>query len=262
MLSPSLPESPSGVLWRSALSLPLLCALLLGCSTGKIEAPVGQRSVQATGRPPAQYTVRAGDSVYAIAWRYKLDYRDIAQWNRLRAPFRIFPGQRLRLSKPARVAARPPKSTRPKSARPPKAQTKPRPPPAANRPEVSKPLPTKVRWRRPTKGAVLRTFKQTRTGVDIAGRYGQTIRAAAMGRVVYSGSGLLGYGKLIILKHNTRYLTAYAHNSKILVSEGEVVEAGTPIATMGNSGTDRVMLHFELRQDGKPVDPLRYIPKS
>lgn len=101
-----------------------------------------------------------------------------------------------------------------------------------------------------------------RKGVDIAGHFDQPIYAAAGGRVVYSGGGLRGYGKLIIIKHNKRFLSAYAHNNKLLVEEGDKVSGGQHIASMGRSGADRVMLHFEIRHDGNPVDPARYLPKK
>jgi lipoprotein NlpD len=109
---------------------------------------------------------------------------------------------------------------------------------------------------------VIGTYWQGRKGIDIAGRAGQPVRAAAPGRVVYSGSGLKGYGQLIIINHDRGYLTAYAHNRRLLVQEGEQVRAGQDIAELGDSGTNRAKLHFEIRRNGKPVDPLRYLPKA
>ncbi|MEM7251159.1 MAG: peptidoglycan DD-metalloendopeptidase family protein [Pseudomonadota bacterium] len=234
----------------------------MGCSSTPVQAPVSNRPTKATGAPPVNYVVRRGDTMYTIAWRYNLDYRSVAHWNGLAEPYRIYPGQRLTLRAPKRVV-----ETRRKGVATAPGPTKKRPTKSTKSRKRSTPSRSsgsngtkKVTWRSPTSGKVIRSFKQTRTGVDIAGKRGQTIRASASGRVVYSGSGLLGYGKLIILKHSTRFLTAYAHNSTILVSEGESVALGQPIATMGDSGTDRVMLHFEVRRDGKPVDPLRYVP--
>lgn len=119
-------------------------------------------------------------------------------------------------------------------------------------------------WQWPTEGQVIRTFSTQTTGkkgIAIAGVRGQPVRAAAAGRVVYSGSGLVGYGKLIIIKHNDRYLSAYAHNDALLVNEGANVVAGQQVAQLGDSGTDRVMLHFEIRRDGQPVDPLQHLPR-
>jgi len=116
-------------------------------------------------------------------------------------------------------------------------------------------------WRMPTDGKVIGAFSEAdnRKGVDIAGKVGQPIFASAGGKVVYSGSGLRGYGKLVIIKHNPTYLSAYAHNSKILVKEGQSVQQGQKIAEMGNTDSDQVKLHFEVRRQGKPVDPARYL---
>ncbi len=119
----------------------------------------------------------------------------------------------------------------------------------------------RLRWRWPAEGKVVRTRAALGTeGIDIYGRLGQAVRASEGGKVVYSGSGLIGYGKLVIIKHDDEYLSAYAHNQTLLVKEGEQVERGQQIARMGQSGTDRVKLHFEIRRDGKPVPPLRYLP--
>ena len=118
-----------------------------------------------------------------------------------------------------------------------------------------------VRWTRPTSGSTISTFgRGGNKGIDIGGTFEQPIRAAAPGRVVYAGSGLIGYGKLVIVKHDSRILSAYAHNERLLVGEGDEVKGGQHIADMGRSGKGRVMLHFEIRRDGKPVDPLRYLP--
>jgi lipoprotein NlpD len=121
--------------------------------------------------------------------------------------------------------------------------------------------PQRVVWVWPARGRVLRGFAEGGSkGVDIGARLGAPVRAAADGRVVYSGSGLVGYGKLIILKHNNSYLSAYAHNDRLLVKEGDSVVGGQRIAHMGQTGTQEVKLHFEIRRDGKPVDPLKYLP--
>ena len=118
------------------------------------------------------------------------------------------------------------------------------------------------RWHWPAKGKVVTYFSQSGgKGINIAGKLGQPILSAADGRVVYSGSGLIGYGQLIIVKHNKRYLSAYAQNNKILVKEGDTVTGGQRIAEMGRSGSNRALLHFEIRRDGKPIDPMRYLPK-
>ena len=117
-------------------------------------------------------------------------------------------------------------------------------------------------WQWPARGEVVTSFSRSGgKGIDIAGSFGQAIVAASDGEVVYSGSGLIGYGQLIIVKHNKRYLSAYAHNNKILVKEGDTVKGGQRIAEMGRSGSNRALLHFEIRRDGKPIDPVRYLPK-
>lgn len=121
----------------------------------------------------------------------------------------------------------------------------------------------RLTWSWPASGPVLRSFdagSEGRKGINIGGNSGQPVHAAADGKIVYSGSGLGGYGRLIIIKHNKEFLSAYAHNRKLIASEGEWVRKGQEIALMGNSGTDRVQLHFEIRKHGKPVDPLQYLP--
>ncbi|MDJ0956059.1 MAG: peptidoglycan DD-metalloendopeptidase family protein [Arenicellales bacterium] len=124
-------------------------------------------------------------------------------------------------------------------------------------------ISSKSGWIWPVKGPILKRFsaKAGNKGIDIGGESGRGIRAAADGKVVYAGSGLRGYGKLIIVKHDEVYLSAYAHNSKLLVADGSAVVRGQQIALMGDTGTDRVKLHFEIRQRGKPVNPLKYLPK-
>ena len=245
---------------------------LVGCSS----QPRYQRH---TGPPPASYTVRKGDTLYGISFRYNLDYRSVARWNGIRPPYRIYPGQRIRLYPPKTVknparhrvasahsASRAkPRSTSARAARrissPPRAHSGSRRTrgPAGDTSTASSAL----RWQWPTQGTLLRRFAADgpgRKGIDIAGRTGQPVRAAADGVVVYAGSGLRGYGELIIIKHNNTYLSAYAHNRRLLVKEGERVRRGQKIAELGSSGTDRPKLHFEIRRHGKPVDPLRYLP--
>ncbi len=216
--------------------------------------------------------MRDGDTLYAIAFRHGLDFRKVAAWNGIGPPYRIVPGQRLRLTSPdggPTVSVEGP--TRVDDPTGP--TTKASPPAAAasaaradagaqRRAQTSRPsAPQRVAWIWPAKGRVLREFAEGgNKGVDIGGRLGAPVRAAADGRVVYSGSGLVGYGKLIILKHNNSYLSAYAHNDRLLVKEGDSVVGGQRIAHMGQTGTQEVKLHFEIRRDGKPVDPLKYLP--
>lgn len=280
----------------SSLALALVVALLTGCSYGGI-APV--ESASATPAPrssarPAAYVVKRGDTLYSIAWRYRFDYRALAAWNAIREPYTIYPGQKLRLSQPPRTAAT--RTTQPSPGTSGSGARKPLPPPVRGKTNSTQASGTPARstskaskskktvsagslkkhdkeaakegnapvkrWYWPAKGKVVTPFSRSGgKGIDIAGKFGQSVVAASNGQVVYSGSGLIGYGQLIIVKHNKRYLSAYAHNNKILVKEGDTVRGGQRIAEMGRSGSNRAMLHFEIRKDGKPIDPIRYLPK-
>ncbi len=226
------------------------------------------------------HVVEPGETLYSIGFLYGYDYRKIARWNGIPPPYVLKAGQVLRVA-PPQVGATPPKAQPSPPARKPApvvgpAQVTPRVAerPAApvarpvaplpeKRPVVS--LPKNPRWQWPVESRkVLQTFSVDdpgRKGIDIAGRHGDPVYSAAAGRVVYAGSGLVRYGRLIIIKHNEKYLSAYAHNQKLRVKEGEVVEAGQRIADMGSSGARRPLLHFEIRRDGKPVNPLRYLPQ-
>jgi lipoprotein NlpD len=246
------------------------CLLLAAC-TSSWKAPVESRSSRSTASKPArpiirgdEYRVRAGDTLYGIAWQSKLDYRSIAQWNGIRAPYRIYPGQTLRLRPPpVRRPPPPPPATKPRSTPKPASRPKPSPAPKAA-PSPAEPAPRNLSWQWPVRGKIVSRFKAgdpLRNGIKIAGRNGDAIRSAEDGKVVYSGSGLIGYGRLIIVKHNDKYLSAYGHNRKILVGEGDRVTKGQKIAEMGIANNGDAQLHFEIRRDGKPVDPLRLLPK-
>ena len=277
---------------RVVCTLLTLCMLLAACGGNKL-APVTVVNAGSTERG-SQHTVRKGETVYAIAFRYGYDYRDLASWNGLNAPYTIYPGQQLTLvgpagapastspapravekpvSKPApsrrpsvtpsKPAPRPvPRTTQPKSTGPVVAKAPPKPS-APRKDDASRIDNARIgQWIWPTKGKVIGTFRKSGgKGINIEGRRAQPILAAHAGEIVYAGGGLIGYGELIIVKHNKRFLSAYAHNSAILVKEGDLVERGQTIARMGSSGTDRVRLHFEIRRDGKPVNPLRYLPR-
>lgn len=193
------------------------------------------------------YTVRAGDTVYSIAWRHGLDYRELARWNQLPADYRIYPGQPLRLTPPdgSRASESPPDS-----------------PPAAGKPPDPPGADNVVNWLWPTEGTTT-AVQHTATGsqgLTIAGHEGQVIRAAAPGKVVYVGSGLRGFSQLLIIKHTNVFLSAYGHNRTLSVHEGEEVAAGQPIAEMGLGPSRKPMLYFEIRYNGKPVDPRLYLP--
>jgi lipoprotein NlpD len=211
-----------------------------------------------------EHRVSRGETLYSIAWRYGLDYRELARRNNIAPPYTIFPTQRLRLD--AGAAGSPPasRSQAPASASPPPAVRSEKRTSTPS-PRASTPAPVgAVEWRWPAQGKILVPFNGNNglnKGIDIDGNLGQPVIAAAPGQVVYAGIGLRGYGKLLIIKHNDTYLSAYAHNQRLLVQEGDVVKAGQRVANMGSSGADRVKLHFEVRRDGTPVDPLGYLPR-
>lgn len=196
------------------------------------------------------HQVKKGETLYSIAWQYGYDVRDVARWNRIRAPYTIYPQQKLRLKSPLTSAA--------------KKTAKPHVPRVSKKQRTNPKYTKKISWQWPTKGKIIGKYSARdsgKKGLDIVGKKGQRVFAAAIGQVVYSGSGLRGYGKLIIIKHNDTYFSAYAHNSRLFVTEGKKVTKGQHIADMGSSATQRVMLHFEVRRNGKPVDPLRYLPR-
>ena len=309
---------------------------LAGCSSNP-PAPVVDLSLPNENAPAASaaasataqtYRVVHGDTLYSIAFKHRLDYRDLAAWNGIASPYRIFAGQELRLSTPRQTAsvALPALTSQVKpqagqaetsgivdgattvplassasaskpSAFEPVAALPANPPATASaatveNPPVASPVPKLVEaapsakpvnapaqpkraqsapelnaggvtWRWPADGKVVGTFAagdQTKQGLDIAGRAGDPVRAAAAGEVVYSGNGLIGYGELIIVKHNANFLSAYGHNRNRLVREGEHVNAGQEIAEMGATSASRDELHFEIRKNGKPVNPLDYLP--
>lgn len=219
--------------------LTVVVALLAGCALG----PLFQ---------PDTYTVERGDTLYSIAWRYHVDWRELARWNGIQAPYRIYPGQTLHLD--GRVRSGESQQRRPRTT----AETRPREPaPPSWTPPAADPA-----WRWPVEGEVLRDYsrRHARRGIDIGGRPGDPVRAAAAGRVVYSGSGLKGYGNLVIVKHDDRYLSAYGFNRRLRVAQGDSVDPGQHIADMGLGPENRPMLYFEIRRDGEPVDPQRLLP--
>lgn len=237
--------------WRRTLLVVLAAAWLSACAPNM--APVYTRGESAAAG--SYYIVRPGDTLYSISWRQGLDFRAVARWNHIDPPYTIRPGQRLRLSA---ASASPAARQRQPSAQPTPARRPAAPPPRT--PEASA-----ITWRWPTDGRLARAFAadvQGKQGIELQGALGQPVAAAAAGRVVYAGSGLRGYGNLVIVKHNGRYLTAYGYNREILVKEGDAVSAGQQIGTMGLGSGQQPALHFELRRDGKPVDPVPYLPRK
>lgn len=210
---------------------------------------------------PAVHVVQRGDTLFQIAFKHRLDWRDVATWNGLGNAHRIYPGQQLRLSPPSgrSAAARPPsRSSSPAApAQRPTAATR---GPATRSVVPAGPAPA---WAWPVRGPLLWRFGESRrnpTGIGIGGKEGTEIRSAADGQVVYSGSGLIGYGQLVIVQHSDTFLSAYGHNRTLKVSEGERVKSGQVIALMGRGPADVPLLHFEIRVEGKPADPTRFLP--
>ena len=265
-----------------------IAATLTACaSPRRIPAPVEERQgarqgavVVSEARPgaalpgaenagkPGYHTVRPGDTLVRIGLENGQNWRDIARWNNLDNPNVLEVGQVLRVAPPVpvAVAAAPGASAPASAALPPASAASSVARGTVTTATPSTPAPSgeeDIPWGWPTSGAatVLAGFdEQKNKGIDLAGRAGDPVVAAADGRVVYAGAGLRGYGNLIILKHNNTYLTAYAHNQALLVKEDQTVRKGQKIAEMGSTDTDRVKLHFEIRRQGKPVDPARYLP--
>lgn len=238
----------------------LVLSCLSACTSSKRQ-PAPYRTVERT--MPHAHKVFPGDSLYSIAWRYGLDYSEVAKLNRINPPYHIYPGQMIKLPKkqPQKVQATAVSSPPKKQIVRPKPVTSPTVRSVARRPQVKT---TNVAWLWPTEGKVTESFSlsQSHKGIDISGTIGQSIKATANGEVVYSGSGLKGYGKLIILKHKGDFLSAYAHNQVLLVREGESVRQGDIIARMGKTEAKHVHLHFELRKNGQPVNPNQYLAKQ
>ena len=236
----------------------------------KIPRPVVTQRDRAAREAPAApgqdgyHTVASGDTLSLIAWRYQLDYKPLARWNSIGPPYTIYPGQRIRLGPAAGQTgggAEPAlaQKTAPAAKKPPAARKKPAAKPKARPAQAG----GRIAWSWPASGRLLALDSPiARQGLSISGQPEQPIKTAAAGEVIYSGSRLLGYGKLIIIKHSEVYLSAYAHNSKLLVNEGDKVRPGQTISRMGQDATGRYLLHFEIRRHGKPVDPRKYLPEK
>jgi len=329
------------------LALSAAALLLAACASTTVvreepaPRPIYSSSHPAPSRPAARprgpsHVVQAGDTLYGIAFRNSLDWREVARWNAIDEPYVIQPGQVLRLSAPSQptrsvasvpavapvpvvpsgpppmprgpagssgpvgaglpptpasnpsapaapVVATPPTvvAVRPSTTAPPRPSTPATTPATTPASAPAAPSATPVtastptgpagtaafragQWQWPTQGQVISRYTEgdkARQGIAIAGTAGQPVRAAAAGTVVYSGAGLVGYGELIIIKHNDEWLSAYGHNRRRLVAEGANISAGQQIAELGRTGTSRDMLHFEIRRNGKPVDPTPLLPR-
>lgn len=270
--------------------------ILVSACAGNAAAPIEDRSRPGTARGAQSYTVRRGDTLFSIAFRHGLDYRRLAAANAIARPYTIFPGQRLMLREArARsaagslaprglptVAAAPkvsPAAAKGTAAKGTAVKARPAPPPAKTAPAPGQAAPASAAavsakaasgaapaasasWRWPAAGRVVRRFDGTlNKGIDIAGPRGDVVRATRAGRVVYAGTGIAGYGLMLILRHSEEYLSAYGHSDALLVKEGDAVRAGQGVARRGSSGTDSVKLHFEIRRHGRPLDPLSVLPE-
>lgn len=212
---------------------------------------------------PGQYRVQKGDTLYSIAFRYDLDYRELARWNGIGTDYLIYPGQALRLQPPGNsgAVAAPARPGSGEVAVAPAGSSggDDRPRDVVRLPQLGSPA-----WRWPAGGTLVADYRDrnaTGKGIDIGGQVGDPVMAAAAGHVVYSGSGLIGYGKLIIIKHNDEFLSAYGHNSELYVEEGAEVQSGDRIAAMGTGPNRKPILHFEIRRNGESVNPMNYLPE-
>ena len=225
---------------------------------------VAQRPAVTTG----QYVVRRGDTLFSIAFRYGWDWKALAARNKIDPPFTIVPGQTIRFDgRAGTVPSAGTTTTVVSSSSGTKTTVIKRPAATTKAAVVPAPLPAGPApkgWGWPSDGILIGKFSSNGSlnkGIDIAGDLGQPVLAASDGSVVYAGSGLRGYGELVIIKHSDTYVSAYGHNRRLLVREGQQVKVGQTIAEMGSTGTDRVKLHFEIRRQGKPVDPLQFLPR-
>ncbi|MEY4750140.1 MAG: lipoprotein NlpD [Pseudomonadota bacterium] len=287
-----LPRNKAPVEDRSNVLRPVTPPPLVETPRPTAPAPATVSNAEYAGRS-GYYTVRPGDTLIRVGLETGQNWRDIQRWNNLDNPNLIEVGQVLRVlppgqdamattvrpivlsrietrapeAKPASAAAAPaaaapaPASASPTTVSPVAAATAAQATPAAAAPVATREADDEMSWAWPAQGPLVSSFDETRNkGVAIAGKAGEPVMAAADGRVVYAGSGLRGYGNLIIIKHNDTYLTAYAHNQALLVKEDQPVRRGQKIAEMGSSDAERVQLHFEIRRKGKPIDPTRVLP--
>lgn len=226
------------------LSLILIALMVIVGCAGCQSISVKKRDLSSS----SYYTIKKGDTLYTIGLRSGHGYKRLAKWNNISPPYKIYQGDKLKLF--SGILSK--KSSKKKNSN----KKKP------NISTVNKKV-LKSYWSWPVKGKLLRGFYATgNKGIDISGRIGQKIKATRSGIVVYSGSGLVGYGKLLIIKHNYLYLSAYAHNRRLLVKEGQKVKKGQYIAEMGVGVNAKPSLHFEIRKNGKPVNPLNYLSKK
>jgi lipoprotein NlpD len=268
----------------------LTVGLLVGCSapyevpTDNLSRPLGRENPEVTTidtrnldaeEPGSRYVVRRGDTLFSVAWRFEQDPDVLRRRNQLNSDL-ITPGQSLKLK--GEVPLEPVTEPQPKAMTPPPIKAEPEPvqkPAITQKPKTAPkkepkpqpkatPTPQFAGWRWPVNGPILETYSEkTRfsRSVQLGGKVGTPVKAAASGRVVYAGDGLVGFGNLVIISHEEKLLSAYGHNQSLSVKVGDVVRAGQVIAQMGSTGTDRVKLHFEIRKQGKPINPVSLLPK-
>lgn len=250
-----------------------LLLLLTACANVPNKAPI-EEPFAIPSRRLDYHIVAAGDTVFSIAWSYGIDYRKLASTNNLAPPYTLAVGQKLRLPTAAdgaaatanqwRGAAADIRTSRIDERRKGAHSGAVKPTNRVDRLCAAGGIVKVLEgWRWPANGAVGDRYgarSSQHKGIDIRGELGEPVYAANSGKVVYAGSGLVGYGNLLIIKHSDQFLSAYAHNNRLLVNEGQVVKAGEQVAEIGDSGTDSVKLYFEIRCDGEPIDPLRVLP--
>ncbi|WP_036251356.1 peptidoglycan DD-metalloendopeptidase family protein [Methylobacter sp. BBA5.1] len=225
-------------------------------AASKAEAKAKVKSIPAGTN---YYVVQKGDTLYSIGLRSGHGYQRLARWNYLVPPYTILVGQKLKLFNSGQVDKVPVEKVSNKKPVKKTGRSSQKKPIFSN----DKKIVLKLNWQWPIEGRIIRNFTQSgNKGIDINGKTGQKVSAAEAGKVVYSGKGLIGYGNLLIIKHNEMYLSAYANNSRLLVSEGQAIKKGQAIAYVGKTGAEQASLHFEIRKNGKSVNPLNYLPKK
>lgn len=238
------------MLVQRALVVGVLLLLVTSCGHNPDKVPVDERSAGSLNSS-GLYVVQRGDSLYSIAWNYGLEYQALARANGLQRPYTIQPGQRLRIQAPGKSSSQP-------------SGKRARPTQRTSRSASGVPASNTESWAWPGKGRLSRFYSNSgnlHKGIDIQGKIGQPVYAAKSGKVVYAGTGLKAYGLLVIVKHDTRYLSAYAYNKSALVKEGDSVKKGQQIARMGTREGNQAIIHFEIRRDGKTVDPMTLLPR-
>lgn len=260
-------------------TLVLLSFMLYGCTGFQGFTSVETKLSKSSGQlvvanidqktPSGHHRVQKGETLYSIAFSYGSSFHALASVNNIQRPYTIYPHQMLKIV-PANYVAKKRTKARVSSGNKLTKSNNSKSNIAKTSKSIrhTKPITTtkgtKLFWEWPAKGSLIGRFTKNSPGakgIDIAGRMGESVLAAATGKIVYAGNGLLGYGNLIIIKHNDQFLSAYAHNRTILVKEQQDVKAGQKIAEIGATGSDKVKLHFEIRRNGNPVDPLKYLPK-